>query len=65
MSVAHSMMREILDAKIESTAAELGVDPFWVELGSFIIPAAFVVLLFLAIYFVLPHAAPKEDAQDE
>ncbi len=59
MPVSQKVMQDILDANIEQTAAELGVDRFWVELGSFLIPIVLIVMLFVAIYLVLPKQPTK------
>lgn len=54
-------MQDMLDAKIQETAEKLGVEPFWVEVGSFIVPVVFCVICFWIIYLSCQMSSEDSD----
>lgn len=61
MNVSHRVLQDMLDAKIQATAVMLGVEPFWVEVGSFIIPVVFCVIYFWIIYLSCQLSSKDSD----
>ncbi|ODS09632.1 hypothetical protein [Vibrio scophthalmi] len=52
-AISHKLMDDMLQANIEKTAENLNISPFWVELGSIVIPLVFFVLMFVIVCLVL------------